>query len=434
MIGHQRATCTCVFVVRLPRPARLRIAIAFRGCNDIGEPQISILSGVDLRQSNTTCLAPVNMSVAQAERKNIARSTNDALAALSALAESHEVFSHDQQQDSKAERFQDEIDRLRIWAHEHDVPSGGLDEKLADATVLRDRVILLLIELSGITDESIRLDSDVDNFSRAALGQYSLRSSSPDNDSAPSIVSASISLDTNVTLPESLPDTPLRRIHEVISFLFVLGPTLLDPAPQALSEEVASVNESASQFDISHVRARFPHASEKLVERLGCANWELRKRLITLRSTLEEKYNDEPPGFKPALMGTVGPPNRTYASDASQDSESGHSDPRENNSDDARFPTSRSAFSSLEDENTGHQSQVLTAPTTITITINDDTSMLAKETPMGLPPAEGQYETMVPEYGIPLPPSPNADFTGVEFVCPFCARKISGMRTRPEWK
>lgn len=393
-----------------------------------------LLSGVDLQKSNIIHLGPVNMSIADTDRENIARSSNDALAALSALMKSHEVFSHDQQQDSKAERFQDEIDRLRIWAHEHDVPSGELDGKLADATVLRDRVILLLTELSGITDESIRLDSDVDNFSRAALGRYSLRSSSPDDESAPSIVSASTSLDTNVTLPESLPDTPLRRIHDIISLLFVLGPTLLNPAPQARLEEVACMNESAAQYDIGHVRARFPHASERLVERLGRANWELRKRLITLRSLLEKQSSDEPPGFKPASMGTVGPPSRTFASDASQDSESGQSDPRDSNSDDARFPTSRSAFSSLQDENTGQESQVMTAPTTITITIKDDTSMPAKETPMGLPPIEGQYETMVPEYGIPLPPPPNEDFTGVEFVCPFCARKISGMRTRSEWK
>lgn len=194
------------------------------------------------------------MSFIPAGGSSIRQASDEALKALLSLSQSDEGPAGDAQSNEKAYTYSDEIDRLEIWIHEQDVRSGKLDHQLREASHLRDRVLELLAEVSGmICSRSICSSGAADrnhadpgttfhtSFIMPSENESPVRSrkTSLGSDKVPlnalqaalgerpEIESDSLSLDTNFTLPDSLPDSPLTNIHDAITFLFELSPSLL---------------------------------------------------------------------------------------------------------------------------------------------------------------------------------------------------------------
>lgn len=359
---------------------------------------------------------------------SIAQATADALSKLSALSD--DAHSHAESEYlTVARRYSDEIDRLKIWAYEHDVESGGLDYKLRDSSTLRKRVLSLVAQLSGTTDTT-RSDGDDDETGRSA-GLETLVADTPvhlllsreDDDTT------SLSLDTDCTLPDSLSDSPLTHIHDVVNLLFGLGPTLLNPVPRDRVEW--SAHQDAAHYDVGHVQARFPQADRSLLERLGRANWERRQYLIRLRSKLDEDKHDTPGLDNISLVGTR-LEKLTLESVAS--------DPGDDTSgDDASdVGEARTGLSQTYDSHTETDASVR-SPLTGTVSnsqsefqfsANDVQSTALTEPSKGIQ----HIGPTILRYGVPAPPRPNQHFTGDEFLCPFCAHKVSDMKSAADWK
>lgn len=71
------------------------------------------------------------------------------------------AFCRCREENSCIARYSDEVDRLKIWAYEHNVGSEGLDYKLRGSSALCKRVLSLLAQLSGTTDTT-RSDGEGD--------------------------------------------------------------------------------------------------------------------------------------------------------------------------------------------------------------------------------------------------------------------------------
>lgn len=207
------------------------------------------------------------MSLVPFQPDKIARSTQEAFATLSALADLHQPPPNSEIADKTSEDFREEINRFKIWIREHDANSGRLDWKLKDTTALRDRVTALLAEISAIADEREYFDGDVQTSAQTTLDEDSVAESSPKDDSELSVLSADLSLDTDFTLPESLPDTSLARLHDLVSMLLGLGPTLADPGLHVPLELPA--NDDNTGHGISRVKARSTQAVDGVLEQPG---------------------------------------------------------------------------------------------------------------------------------------------------------------------
>lgn len=360
---------------------------------------------------------------------SIAQATADALSTLSALSE--DAQSHAEKENlTAARRYSDEIDRLKIWAYEHDVESGGLDYKLRDSSTLRRRVLSLVAQLSGTTDTT-RSDGDGDDESGrnaeletlVAGTPVHLRLSKEDDDTT------SLSLDTDCTLPDSLSDSPLTHIHDVVNLLFGLGPTLLDPVPRDRIEW--SAHQDAAHYDVGHVQARFPQAGRSLLERLGRANWERRQYLIMLRSKLNKDNHDTPGLDNTGLVGTrleklslepvaSDPGDDTSGDDVSDD---GEALTEMSSTYDSLTETDASVRSPLSGTVSNSQSE-------FQFSANDAQSTALTEPSKDIP----HTGPTILRYAVPAPPHPNQHFSGDEFLCPFCAHKVSDMKSAAEWK
>lgn len=368
------------------------------------------------------------MPLVPLEPQSIAHATEDSLLKLSVLSE--EAQSHaggEELKEAATRRYSDEKERLEIWAYEHDVKSGNLDHKLRDASILRKRVLSLLAQLSGTTDTKSLSDGDEETFKDAGFETLTspvhLLLSREDDDAT------SLSLDTDFTLPDSLSDSPLTHIHDVVNLLFGLGPTLLDPAPRDRFE--CSAHKDAAHYDIDHVQARFPNAHKSLLERLGRANWERRQYLIRLRSKLNEDNHDTP-GLDAARPVKTHLEKLTTESDAS---ESGIDSSDDDVSDVVEAPTASSqAYDLGLETDPSIRSPMITTdastPSEFQFSVNDVESTALTEPSKGV----AQAEPAGVRYAVPAPPHPNERLGGDEFLCPFCAHKASDMKSRAEWK
>lgn len=361
---------------------------------------------------------------------SIAQATADALSKLKPLSEDAQIHAESEHLNAAARRYSDEIDRLKIWAHEHNAESGGLDYKLRDSSRLRKRVLSLLAQLSG-TSETTRSDGDDEEEAGRDAGLQTLMAGTPvhllpsreDDDST------SLSLDTNCTLPDSLSDSPLTHIHDVVNLLFGLGPTLLDPVPRDRIEW--SAHQDAAQYDVGHVQARFPEADKSLIERLGRASWERRQYLIRLRSKLDEDNHEAPVFDNISLVGN----HLDKLILGSLASDSGDDTSGDDVSDVGEALTAMSqAHGPLMDADASTRgpmtATVSTSQSDFQFSTND-----AQSTALTAP-SKGVSHTgpSVSRYAIPAPPSPNENFSGDEFLCPFCAHKVSDMKSAAEWK
>lgn len=401
-----------------------QLSVCWRNAHDI-EPRKSFVSVLSASSS-----IRLDMPLIPPQPHSIAQATADALSTLCALSE--DAQSHAESEHlTAARRYSDEIDRLKIWAYEHDVESGGLDYKLRDSSTLRRRVLSLVAQLSGTTDTT-RLNVDGDDETGRNAGFETLVAGTPvhlllsreDDDTT------SLSLDTDCTLPDSLSDSPLTHIHDVVNLLFGLGPTLLDPVPRDRIEW--SAHQDAAHYDVGHVQARFPQAERSLLERLGRANWERRQYLIRLRSKLNEDNHDSLGLDNISLVGTrleklsLG----SVASDPGDDDTSGDdvSDVGEALTEmlptyDYLTETDASVRSPLSGTVSNSQSE-------FRFSANDAQSTALTEPSKGVP----HTGPTILRYAVPAPPHPNQHFSGDEFLCPFCAHRISDMKSAAEWK
>lgn len=207
------------------------------------------------------------MSLVPLQPDRIARSTQEAFSTLSALADLHQHTSNSELADTTSEDYRDEINRFKIWIREHDANSGRLDRKLKDTAGLRDRVISLLTEISTIADDREYSDGDVQTSAHSTLDEECAAKSSPKDDSELSVLSADLSLDTDFTLPETLPDTYLARLHDLVSMLLGLGPTLADPGLHVPFELPAHHDDT--EHGISRVKSRSTQAVDGVLEQPG---------------------------------------------------------------------------------------------------------------------------------------------------------------------
>lgn len=369
------------------------------------------------------------MPVVPLQSHSIARATKDVLLKLSTLTEEAQSHTEGDALNNAARRYTDEIERLQIWAYEHDVESGTLDHRLRDASALRKRVLSLLAQLSGTTETQSRSDSDGEEETSKDAGLETLVAGTAvhllggEDDDA-----ASLSLNTEFTLPESLSDSPLTHIHDVVDLLFGLGPTLLDPAPRDRVELAA--HKDAAHYDIDHVQARFPRANKSLIERFGRANWERRQHLIKLRSKLDKSDHETP------KLHDIGPVHsdledltiESSASDSGLDS----SDDNVSEVGEASMALSQS-FVGLEEGLPERGPSTMTTSNThskFQFSTNDAESTALTEPSQGIP----QVEPDVVRYAVPLPPHPNKQLAGEEFICPFCAHKASDISSPADWK
>jgi hypothetical protein len=240
-----------------------------------------------------------------------------------------------------------------------------------------------------------------------------------------SIHSNSLSIDTNFTLPDSLPDDPVTRMHDVITLLFELDASLADPTPQ---DRFDRAHPSAAQQDINHVRAKFSQASDELVERLGRANWDRRQYLRRLQLEFE--------GSRPVSFdGMDYSPEDVEESDAASESSSSEESVTEAGS--GSYPDS------LEDniERGGapsiRSSQDLTvtasAQTEFQFSHEETQSTRTTEPSKGPLPAEHAVQPVNIRYRIPPPPHPNEDLSGKAFRCTFCSHTVPDITRHSDW-
>ena len=359
---------------------------------------------------------------------SIAHATADALSKLSALSENSQ--SHTDSGHCESNHYSDEIDRLEIWAHEHDVGYGGLDYKLRENTRLRKRVLSLLAQLSGTTDQS---SNDDEESERTAVLE-TLRTGTPmhlildkEDDDA-----TSLSLGTDCTLPDPLPDSPLTHIHDVVNLLFGLGPTLLNPVPRDRFE--FSAHEEAVHYDVGHVQAKFPQANDSLIERLGRASWECRRYLTRLRSKLIE--NDHYALEQAALnnFSLVDTPlKKLTLGSLSSDSGADLSDGDVSDVGEALTAVSQAhGYGPEKDEPSPEFLSITTASSLSNVGFSaNDAHSTALEAP---PQVVSHTEPNVSRYEIRAPPHPNEHLSGDDFLCPFCAHRVSDMKSAANWK
>jgi hypothetical protein len=406
------------------------------------------------------------MPLVPLQRRNIAHATKDARKRLLTLSDEAKSHTEGEEASATARRYSDENERLEIWALEHDVESGSLDEKLRDAPVLRKRVLSLLRQLSGTTDtKSAWSRSDGDEESSGIAGLGTLVAGTPvhplgkDDDGTclsldtdftlPDSLSDSplthihdvvplgkddddgtcLSLDTDFTLPDSLSDSPLTHIHDVVNLLLGLGPTLLDPVPR--DRLGWSAHKEAAHYDIDHVQAIFPHADKSLIESLGRSKWERRQYLIASRSKLGE-------GSREALgLDAIRPIDASLVKLNFESLASGSAvDSSDDNA--SEVGEASTAFPQTHgydlDNNLSSQGPVTTttsiSPSDFQFSANDAQSTALTEPSKGAPHAELSSV----RYAIPLPPHPNEQYSGEAFLCPFCAHIVPDIKLRADWK
>lgn len=239
----------------------------------------------------------------------------------------------------------------------------------------------------------------------------------------------SSSIDTDMSFPDSLPDLPSTRAHDIITGLFELGPTLLDPAPHDRLEE--SIHPGAAQHDLDHVRAKFPRADESLIQRLGLANWERRVYLRKLR-LVHEEHRDHTKTAE--MFKTAEDLSQTDAASISESSEADIC-----SSSDAASRASSHGYPGSKKPPSMTASLNLTA----TASTRSDFHFSTNETRSTARTDITQHiaskhdipdRTTSTKYVMPPPPCPNQNYTGEDFLCPYCFRVVPDVKSSLEWK
>jgi hypothetical protein len=191
----------------------------------------------------------------------------------------------------------DTLGRFRLWAGNTRARRRGtasLDYKLREASHIRDRVLKLLQNLETVLVKALQIITG----ERVPWEDLSDSESDNSNDGSEQV--------------EDEPTTELSQLAsnmtEVIKCLMRLSMAISNPAPHNQFRESAHFDcEYFEQFDIEHVRAKFPLAGEYLVLRLGKAISRRRQYLRyreAYRKQLEKDLDDQTDPST-AIDGTV---------------------------------------------------------------------------------------------------------------------------------
>lgn len=402
------------------------------------------------------------MFIVPPQNECIVKASRDAIAVFSALSNTESGSSDVEQEGLTGHTFANEIQRLKIWIGEHQVASGMLDYKLREAPRLRDQVLSLLLQLSSkayvgpssvswqpsLTGQLAVGNKTEISESPASTGPWDKINSKAKESDRDTIVTnctpletqtgdeqaaeSSSSIDTGSTA-DSLPDTPVERAHDAVTLLLQLGQSLLDPIPHDRSE--MSKHPDAAQYDINHIRARFPKAEDFLIERLGTANWERRQSLRNVREALERNpYRVQRKDLDEPVLESVRPePRESTVASGDEDFASSES------SSDVSVDTDSSDNGNISGEGVSRTSSRTMTVTTnarsdFQFSLNDTMSTAITEPSIDVAEIDPAVFEVGEHYQIPQPPSPNENLTGRPFVCPFCSFKISDIKSVSEWK
>ncbi|KAK2761691.1 hypothetical protein FQN54_001519 [Arachnomyces sp. PD_36] len=167
------------------------------------------------------------------------------------------------------EDVKDEFGRFRIWSGNigaHKVGRSSLDYRLRDASHIRKRVVSLLHDLNEILEE-------ISAIIRGEKLPWDCLPSDSDSETEDNIENADAhSMITRIVQD----DTELKQLHSgmigSVTLLFRLSMAIRCPAPHDQFMKSKDIDTSYyEQYDIMHVRQKFPQAEEYLVIRLGRA-------------------------------------------------------------------------------------------------------------------------------------------------------------------
>ncbi|OAL44535.1 hypothetical protein IQ07DRAFT_521615, partial [Pyrenochaeta sp. DS3sAY3a] len=176
----------------------------------------------------------------------------------------------------------DELGRFRLWSANvgaHRRSKGSLDYKLREASVLRERVIDLLLNLESVLHEMIEIITGA----RLPWEDFS------DSESDISDNQSSHPAEETTTELEQL----ASNIAEINTCLMRLSMAIRNPAPhdQFINSTKIFVAHFET-FDIDHVRGKYPNAKEYLVDRLGKAI-SRRRQYLRYREEHRKKLEQE---------------------------------------------------------------------------------------------------------------------------------------------
>ncbi|KAI3316708.1 hypothetical protein HD806DRAFT_517004 [Xylariaceae sp. AK1471] len=157
----------------------------------------------------------------------------------------------------------EEFARLKLWTGNigaHQSGRGSLDYRLRDASHLRDLVLGLLSDLENVLQE---VPSIPDNDINPTLGLGEIRHDNPDEAYRPSNDDS----DDISELAEVIAD-----IKDIIACLLRLSMSIRNPAPHDhfMSSNFTDTSHF-EEFDISHVKSKFPGLDISLADRIGKA-------------------------------------------------------------------------------------------------------------------------------------------------------------------
>ncbi|KAF2122661.1 hypothetical protein BDV96DRAFT_481253, partial [Lophiotrema nucula] len=154
----------------------------------------------------------------------------------------------------------DEIGRFRLWCGNiaaHRVGRSSLDYRLREASHIKERVLELLYNLQRVVLEIIELIRG----ERLPWEDLSDSESDLSEDELPPV-----SGEDGTTELQQL----MSNVAEIITCLMRLSVAIRNPAPHNQFKESTHIDTSYFEdFDVQHVRGKFPDAEDYLVHRLG---------------------------------------------------------------------------------------------------------------------------------------------------------------------
>jgi hypothetical protein len=185
-----------------------------------------------------------------------------------------------------------------------------------------------------------------------------------------------------------------------------------DPVPNDSNSQITEYG--AANPDIFHVEKKFPKAEKCLVRRLGIAAWKRRQYLMSLRKW---DYHSGPSNQN-NLMDNVSLSEHYISSQAIRDSQERAIPPK----------TSLSSTISHIQDHLGSSTNAESSKET------GVTSFTGAGQSIGQSALSERSSQDPPRLFLPLPPTPNRDFSGNIFECPYCQMLLANIVTRKTWK
>lgn len=219
----------------------------------------------------------------------------------------------------------------------------------------------------------------------------------------------------------------MTRAHEIITLLLDLAPALEDPTSYGRHSHFIFPN--AEKYDVDHAKAKFPKADDQLVQQLGKANWERRQYFSALRADHEigparkgslEKEDrplaDEPIfDIDPAQYGQTPSSDLATEGDSSPESSEDESGEVSSTADSHGLTDATTAVSDFNFSHVTTRSTVRTEHNFQSMVDPDDAKPSTK-------------------YVIPEPPEPSRESLSNGFVCPYCFRFLTNIKSAKAWR